>query len=407
MGRHVVLAAAVALGLLALGAGGGSLVACKTSFDCQGRDLPLIGGLFPDGEFVGIEQRGSGDVVAPEGFRHVVVASGFELPTAFALLPDGRFLVAEKSGLVRVVSTEGEVLERPFLDLREQVNERGEGGLVHLAASPAFAEDGLVYLLYSHDDADDEPDASGTPRTVRLTRVTAVGDVADPASEVVLLGSISTGACADHPVGADCIPMDEDSHAGGTIRFDREGNLLVSTGDGSHTDERMTRDALRAQDLDSLAGKILRVAPDGRGLPDNPFWNGDPTPWALQGVGVRPARNLFRFSTRRAARCSSATSGSTRGGGRRGRTARREPRLALLRGARTRSVAGRPSLSAGSRGLRPDAVVAPWAWHASGSVTGGTVTRGRPSTPYSRRTSGATGRTLDPRRPAAELDAPS
>lgn len=375
--RHLLLAAALVLALLALGAGGGSLVACKTSFDCQGRDLPLIGGLFPGGEFAGIEQRGTGDVTLPAGFRQVVVASGLDLPTAFALLPDGRFLVAEKSGLVRVVTEQGEVLEQPFLDIRDAVNERGEGGLVHLAASPTFAEDGLVYLLYTHDDGADEADGRDTPRTVRLTRVRARGDEAEPGSEVVLLGTISEGACADHPPGADCIPMDEDSHAGGTIRFDAQGNLLVSTGDGSHADERMIEDGLRAQDLDSLAGKILRVGPDGRGLPDNPFWNGDPDA-ARSKVWAYGLRNPFRVSL--------------------------DPRTgALLVGDvgldtwEEVDLVERPGANLGwpcyegpeaqprwrvepvcrdlvARG--PGAVVAPRAWHPSGSVTGGTIVPG-------------------------------
>jgi hypothetical protein len=50
----------------------------------------------------------------------------------------------------------------------------------------------------------------------------------------------------------------------------------VGSGDGAdyHTTQRYH---VRAQDLDSLAGKLLRIDPaTGDGLPDNPFWDGDP-----------------------------------------------------------------------------------------------------------------------------------
>lgn len=70
--------------------------------------------------------------------------------------------------------------------------------------------------------------------------------------------------------------------------------MLVSTGDGHGAADPNER-PLRAQHLDRLSGKVLRVTPEGAGVEDNPLWTGDPEAnrskiWAY---GVR---NPFRFT---------------------------------------------------------------------------------------------------------------
>ena len=60
----------------------------------------------------------------------------------------------------------------------------------------------------------------------------------------------------------------------------------MSTGD-SATFNVVDPLALRAQNLDSLNGKILRINTSGAGLSDNPFWNGSGTGGALEDMGVR------------------------------------------------------------------------------------------------------------------------
>lgn len=212
-----------------------------------------------------------------QGFVDERVITGLSLPVAFTTLPDGRVLIAEKAGVVRIASA-GRLLPDAFLDLRGHVNDYWDRGLLGLAADPAFAQNGFVYLFYVHED---DPFTYSGPKTARVVRVTAVGDAADPATEVVLVSGI---------------PADSPSHNGGALRFGPDGALWITTGDASSFNAVDTR-ALRTQQLDSLAGKLLRVGTDGRGLADNPFWNGDADA-VRSKVYAYGFRNPFRLTFR-------------------------------------------------------------------------------------------------------------
>ena len=228
----------------------------------------------------------------PGGFSSELVVSGLEYPTTFASLPDGRLLIAEKAGAVRLFK-DGVLQPVPFIDIRGRVNSHHDRGLLGLAVDPDFDTTGFVYLLYTYDD--DATDDSG-PKTARLARYTTVGDTASPASQVVLLGTLTGNSCNDLPAGADCIPSDSASHSVGSVRFAPDGTLFVTSGDAARFDT-VDDDALRAQSLDSLAGKVLHITRSGEGVASNPFWNGDARSnrskvWAL---GLR---NPYRFSLR-------------------------------------------------------------------------------------------------------------
>lgn len=109
----------------------------------------------------------------------------------------------------------------------------GEGGLLGIALAPGDEDTLFAYLTTSSDN-----------RVVRLS--IAGGKVGRP--RPVLTG----------------IPTSTHHH-GGRLLFDPKGNLLVSTGDAEQPE--------LAQHKKSLAGKILRIRPDGRSAPGNPFSN--------------------------------------------------------------------------------------------------------------------------------------
>ena len=142
------------------------------------------------------------------------------------------------------------------------------------------------------------PDGNGA-RVARIVRVTANAptnfSTADPNSEVILVGQNSTYetigtpnrrpelndpySCTDANGNLinDCIGNDETSHSIGDLEFGPDGYLYASVGDGGSFG-RVDPINLRALDIDSLAGKILRIDPiTGDGPSDNPFYNNNPT----------------------------------------------------------------------------------------------------------------------------------
>ena len=222
-----------------------------------------------------------------------MVARGLTFPTDFARLPDGRLLVTQKDGLVRVVK-DGRVLAQPFLDLRARAATKAYQGIMAIEAAPDFQQSGLVYVLYVQRAA--EPKGELPATTERLISVVAKGDEAVPDSERVILGAGGRGTpCPAPPGDTDCLPADGD-HDGGDIEFARDGSMFVTTGDGDGADTDI-RTSLRAQNIDTLAGKVLHLTREGKGIASNPFWNGDGTTNRSK-VWAYGLRNPFRFTLR-------------------------------------------------------------------------------------------------------------
>ncbi|MEU8340091.1 PQQ-dependent sugar dehydrogenase [Spirillospora sp. NPDC048832] len=160
------------------------------------------------------------------------VAADLEVPWAVAFLPGGDALVTERdSGRVVRVSPSG---RKTAAGTVPGVEASGEGGLLGVAVSPTYASDHLVYLYYT----------AATDN--RVARATYDGRLGTP--EPIITGI---------PKGSN--------HNGGRLAFGPDKMLYVTTGE--------TGDGPLAQDRNSLAGKILRVTPDGKPAPGNPFGN--------------------------------------------------------------------------------------------------------------------------------------
>lgn len=160
------------------------------------------------------------------------IATGLEVPWGLDFLPSGDALVTERdTRRVLLVSPDGEVDELGTLDDADP--QGGEGGLLGVAVSPDFAQDATAYFYLT---------SSEDNRVVKTT----VRDGSLGETEVVLSGI---------PAGF--------VHDGGRITFGPDGLLYVATGE---TGEREL-----SQDRDSLAGKILRITPDGKAAAGNPF----------------------------------------------------------------------------------------------------------------------------------------
>jgi glucose/arabinose dehydrogenase len=273
--------------------------------------------------------------VLPERFQQEVVFQGLNQPSAVRFSPDGRVFVAEKSGLIKVFSGLGDPTATVFADLRTQVHNFWDRGLLGLALDPAFPEEPYVYVLYTHDfdpavpgefprwgNPDQTEDGCPTPPGAvgdgcvvngRLSRLEADGDVMSGPEQVLLEG----GWCQQYP-----------SHTVGSLGFGPDGALYVSAGDGAsfnfedfgqdgsplnpcgdppagvggvQTPPSAEGGALRSQDLRSAAdptsldGSLLRLDPDTGGpFPGNPG-SGDANARRIVAHGFR---NPFRFTIR-------------------------------------------------------------------------------------------------------------
>jgi glucose/arabinose dehydrogenase len=187
----------------------------------------------------------------------VQVAGEFRRPLALAHAGDARLFVVEQEGVIWVLENGGR-LEKPFLDLRQRVNDRSnEQGLLGLAFHPDYISNGYFFVNYTG--------ANGETRISRFSR-SEDPNRADVNSEVLLL-------TIDQPYG---------NHNGGSIVFGPDGTLYISTGDGGSGGDPLEN----GQSLETLLGKILRVDID-TALPydipaDNPFAQGGGLPeiWA-------------------------------------------------------------------------------------------------------------------------------
>jgi len=162
------------------------------------------------------------------------VAGDLDTPWALAFAPDGRMFVTERGGNIKVVQN-GQV--RQYFEV-EGVVEESESGLLGIALDPEFHTTRHLFVYHSYRGEDDGLEN----RVVRLR---------------------DTGQTAVEPtVILDGIPGAR-IHDGGRIKFGPDGMLYIAAGDAAFAES--------AQDVDSLAGKILRIRKDGSVPPDNPL----------------------------------------------------------------------------------------------------------------------------------------
>lgn len=234
---------------------------------------------------------------APQGFSINSVVYGLNAPTVAQFAPDGRIFVAQKNGIVKIVKN-GALLGTPFYTA-SPVNTYSDRGLMGMALDPNFSTNGYVYLLYTYDRKPSVPDGV---KQGRLVRVTASGDTAVAGSEKIILGSVvgtdAQPSCDNFPVNTDCIPADYLSHGPDSLVFGPDGKLYMSIGESAHYDIADISRASRAQNLDSMAGKILRInAADGTGMSDNPYYDGDAA-HIRSKIFAYGFRNPFRMGIR-------------------------------------------------------------------------------------------------------------
>jgi glucose/arabinose dehydrogenase len=192
-------------------------------------------------------------------YQFRLIAKGFAYPTDVTSAPGdaSTLYVAEQGGLIRIVRT-GEVVGT-FLDIRDKVMFAGERGLLGLAFHPDYFHNHLFYVDYV--------DLQGNTRIVEYR---SAGGVAVPSSARELL----------------LVKQPYPNHKGGQLAFDRNGLLYVGMGDGGVNPDSGPRGIgdpeNRAQNPNSLLGKMLRIDPTKAGAS-----------WETIAFGLR---NPWRFS---------------------------------------------------------------------------------------------------------------
>ena len=100
----------------------------------------------------------------PAGFSESIVLSGLTGPTAVRFSPDGRVFVTEKSGLIKVFANLSATTPTIFHDLRTNVHNFWDRGLMGLELHPNFPTVPSVYVIYTYGKDPNTPqEATGKP----------------------------------------------------------------------------------------------------------------------------------------------------------------------------------------------------------------------------------------------------
>jgi glucose/arabinose dehydrogenase len=170
-----------------------------------------------------------------EGYDIINVVTNLDTPWSLAFSKNGILFFTERPGYVKAF------YNNTLINLKVEnlnVKEIGEGGLLGIALDPNFPNSPYIYLYYTYE---------GEKLWNRVVRY-----------------KFENWTLVDQKILIDKIPA-ATIHNGGRIKFGPDGKLYITTGDATQRD--------LAQDINSLAGKILRINPDGSIPEDNPFPN--------------------------------------------------------------------------------------------------------------------------------------
>jgi glucose/arabinose dehydrogenase len=196
-----------------------------------------------------------------------LLAEGLTAPVALTAPDDGsgRLFVVDQVGLIRVIDAEGNLLDMPFLDVRELMVNLGanydERGLLGMAFHPDYADNGRFFVYYS------APLRAEAPQGWNHTSVLAEFSVSEADGNIAALDSEKVILQVDQP---------QANHNAGSIVFGPDGYLYIPLGDGGGANDSSTghmEDWYAAnaggngQDVEqNMLGSVLRIDID----------NGDP-----------------------------------------------------------------------------------------------------------------------------------
>ena len=193
------------------------------------------------------------DTAEQARIRVTPIVRGLPHPFSLAFLPNGDALVAIRATELRIVrNATGADGRRPVLDPQPVAGippltpPLRNGGLHDLALHPKFAENGFVYFTYNKPGEMGPNPQPGRPPT-RMTAITLARARFD-GKALTDVKELFTG--------------EWEAPSGSRMAFASDGTLYVTTGAPFND---------KAQLLDNVYGKVLRLRDDGSAPPDNPF----------------------------------------------------------------------------------------------------------------------------------------
>ena len=174
----------------------------------------------------------SGEELPDVELKTRVVASGLSHIWEMVYGPDQQLWITERSGKISKVNPQNGTVTSVYTV--PDVIANGEGGLLGMALHPDFNTTPWIYVVYNY----------GSPYREKVVRFTYEGGTLT--APMVLLDQIPAASI----------------HNGSRLLITSDQKLLISTGDASV--------GANAQNINSLAGKILRINLDGTVPADNP-----------------------------------------------------------------------------------------------------------------------------------------
>ncbi len=259
-----------------------------------------------------------------EGF---IPGKGLEYPTAMRFAPNGELFVAQKTGEVLRYESVSDKTPTTFADLRTNVFDLGDRGILGLALDPKFeAGQPYVYVLYTYDHVLGDPEPP--PKWGEPNHGGDECPEPDGADDCLVSGRLVRFKDESNHAGPEEVLVEGwcqqfSSHSIGDLEFGPEGALYASGGEGANfvsadygqfgektpnpcgdppagkggEEEPPTAmgGSLRAQNPQLLSGKVIRVDPEtGEGLEGNPlFSSSNANERRIVGEGFR---NPFRFT---------------------------------------------------------------------------------------------------------------
>ena len=199
------------------------------------------------------------------------VATGLSKPVLVTHAGDGsgRIFIVEQVGRIRVKAPGGAL--STFLDIRSSVSKGSEQGLLGLAFHPNYESNGYFFVNYTNTAGDtiikrykvsSDPNKASTSGTKQILRV-------------------------DQPYA---------NHNGGHLAFGKDGYLYIGMGDGGSSGDPGNR----AQNLNSLLGKMLRINVDSGSTSTRAYGIPSSNPYVgktgRDEIWSRGLRNPWRWS---------------------------------------------------------------------------------------------------------------